>query len=236
MTMRKFVLFFMMLLPLGLFAQTYYYKLQKITHNGIVSTNVHGGQFVSFANKKKTCFESDYEGFSVGHGRLEFDEQENGWDVYYGASYWGDRTSFLFNSDKSFLKVKTEDGFIYEYYRQMPPKGIYTCSLLRSNQEKKESYEATYVPVPQERESVEHNKDYPSSNERKKRSQPVQHVCSVCHGEKTIVKDFYVGGYGTSDGNLQVYCNRCGKYYNKSTGHRHITCPECHGKGYWISK
>lgn len=234
MTMRKLLLFSIMLMPLGMCAQTYYYKLQKITHNDNVSTNVNGGQFVSFANKKKTCFESDYEGFSVGHGRLEFDEHENGWDVYYGASYWGDRTFFLFNSDKSSLKVKTEEGFIYEYYRQLPPKGITTCSLIRSVKESKETNGVIYVPIPQIEERGVFNKDNPISIERKKMTQPVQHVCSVCHGEKTIVKDMNPPSFGTLD--VKKYCNRCNKYFFQSTGHSHITCPECHGKGYWISK
>lgn len=63
------------------------------------------------------------------------------------------------------------------------------------------------------------------------RSKPKRHTCNLCHGKKRIVKDTYPSLYGTKD--YQVKCHECGNYFMRSTGHTHITCPQCHGKGYF---
>lgn len=51
--------------------------------------------------------------------------------------------------------------------------------------------------------------------------------CSLCHGSGRIVHDSYPGTLGTAD--YKVKCNECGGYFLKSTGHSHISCPQCHG-------
>lgn len=65
------------------------------------------------------------------------------------------------------------------------------------------------------------------------RNQPTKHTCSLCNGQRRIVKDTYPSLYGQSD--YQVKCNECGGYFMRSTGHTHITCPQCHGKGYFTT-
>ena len=66
------------------------------------------------------------------------------------------------------------------------------------------------------------------------RTQPTKHTCSLCNGQRRIVKDTYPSLYGQS--NYQVKCNECGGYFMRSTGHTHITCPQCHGKGYFTTE
>ena len=66
------------------------------------------------------------------------------------------------------------------------------------------------------------------------RTQPTKHTCSLCNGQRRIVKDTYPSLYGQSD--YQVKCNECGGYFMRSTGHTHITCPQCHGKGYFTTE
>lgn len=68
----------------------------------------------------------------------------------------------------------------------------------------------------------------PSTRNKSKR-----HICNLCRGKKRIVKDTYPSLYGTKD--YQVKCNECGGYFMRSTGHTHITCPQCHGKGYFTT-
>ena len=58
-----------------------------------------------------------------------------------------------------------------------------------------------------------------------------QHSCSLCNGTGKIVRDFYPATYGTQD--YKVYCNECKRSYMKSTGHSHISCSQCYGKGYF---
>lgn len=52
--------------------------------------------------------------------------------------------------------------------------------------------------------------------------------CSLCHGKGTIIRDSSVPLYGAE--NTKVYCNTCDKYFWRSTGHSHVTCPQCHGR------
>ncbi len=47
---------------------TYYYKMVRKIENGKNSTEVKGGQFITFTNS--LCYESDSKGKSVGHGQL----------------------------------------------------------------------------------------------------------------------------------------------------------------------
>ena len=59
----------------------------------------------------------------------------------------------------------------------------------------------------------------------------VDHTCSLCNGSGRYQKDFNPSTFGTMD--YKVRCNECGGYFMKSTGHSHIPCPQCHGKGHW---
>lgn len=55
-------------------------------------------------------------------------------------------------------------------------------------------------------------------------------TCPLCHGKKRIVRESGVATYGN---NSKVRCSECGGYFWRSTGHSHITCTQCHGKGYF---
>ena len=59
----------------------------------------------------------------------------------------------------------------------------------------------------------------------------VDHKCSRCNGTGRIVYDTHPTQFGLQD--TKVKCNECGEYHLKSTGHTHITCPQCGGKGHW---
>lgn len=50
--------------------------------------------------------------------------------------------------------------------------------------------------------------------------------CSLCHGRGRIVRTTSVSTFGND---YKVKCNECGGWFMKSTGHSHITCPQCHG-------
>ena len=54
--------------------------------------------------------------------------------------------------------------------------------------------------------------------------------CSLCHGTGRIVHENYTATYGYD---RKMRCNECGKDYWASSGHSHITCTQCHGKGYF---
>lgn len=54
-------------------------------------------------------------------------------------------------------------------------------------------------------------------------------ICSLCNGTGKIVRESSIATFGND---TQVYCSVCGRSYFRSTGHSHVTCPTCHGKGY----
>ena len=75
--------------------------------------------------------------------------------------------------------------------------------------------------------------DSQSQSNTNTRKQSLRHTCNLCKGRKRIVKDTYPSLHGQSD--YRVKCNECGGYFMRSTGHTHITCPQCHGKGYFTT-
>ena len=57
-----------------------------------------------------------------------------------------------------------------------------------------------------------------------------KHTCSHCKGTGKTIRESGVATYGNDS---KVYCSTCGRSYYRSTGHSHVTCPICHGKGWY---
>lgn len=213
-----------------------YYALTKKVCNNIQTTNVSGGQFISFIDD--ICYESDIKRIGVGHGTLKLNKNySNGsFKVYMGDSYWGSNTTFKFKSDLSVLNVILESGEVYVYKRQPAPSSITTCSLIRKK--KKEGsggYTPVYpvTPVYSGSSNTPITSSTPRQNTTPAKRQPTTHTCSLCNGQKRIVKDTHPPLYGAKD--YQVRCNECGESFPRSWGHTHVTCPQCHGKGYFTT-
>lgn len=217
--------------------ETFYYKLTKKVQKGIAYTNTAGGQFVTFSGNK--CYDSDKYGISVGNGELSYDKQYStaNTKTYIGNSYFGN-VIYRFKSDLSVLNVEVNSNLIYVYKRQVAPSSVTTCSLIRKKGGSGSgsgyipvnpvtSYGGTYSGTATTTSPVR------NQNSTKKNQQPVKHTCPLCHGTKRIVKDTYTPLYGTED--YRVRCNECGEYFMRSTGHTHITCPQCHGRGYFTT-
>lgn len=219
-------------------AQTYYYKLGKKIVRNQVYTNTAGGQFVTFIGNK--CFESDKNGNTVGNGELYYDTYYSGkYNVYLGTSYFGNNVKFKFTQDRNLLNVETSDGRIYVYKRQTPPSSVTTCSLIRkkTNSGSSGGYVDPIYPNNGYSGGYTGGSTVTNTTQRQNggtgRKQPMRHTCSLCNGKKRIVKDTYPPMYGMQ--NYQERCNECGGLFWRSTGHTHITCPQCHGKGYFTT-
>ena len=217
--------------------ETFYYRKTKKVQKGIAYTNTAGGQFVTFSGNK--CYDSDKYGISVGNGELSYDKQYStaNTKTYIGNSYFGN-VIYRFKSDLSVLNVEVNSNLIYVYKRQVAPSSVTTCSLIRKKGSSGSgsgyipvnpvtSYGGTYSGTATTTSPVR------NQNSTKKNQQPVKHTCPLCHGAKRIVKDTYTPLYGTED--YRVRCNECGEYFMRSTGHTHITCPQCHGRGYFTT-
>ncbi len=113
-------------------AQTYYYRYTKSIIKGVTSTDVTGGQFITFDGKK--CFESDKYGNNVGNGSMAYETEASKntrLETYWGSCYWSKNAYMKFNADKSVMNIETNAGKIYVYKRSTPPSGVTTCSLIR---------------------------------------------------------------------------------------------------------
>lgn len=217
---------------------TFYYKLTKKIQKGIAYTNTAGGQFITFSGNK--CYDSDKYGISVGNGELSYDKQYStaNTKTYVGSSYFGN-VLYRFKSDLSVLNVEVNSSLIYVYKRQVAPSSVTTCSLIRKKGSSGSNVNG-YIPVYSGTSGYAGSyntttinntpcKNATTTNNR----QPTKHTCSLCHGQKRIVKDTYPALYGTTD--YKVRCNECGGYFLRSMGHTHITCPQCHGRGYFMT-
>ena len=69
-----------------------------------------------------------------------------------------------------------------------------------------------------------------SSLNKSKTTSSTNHTCSLCHGTGTIVRESGVPTFGL---NSKEKCKTCGEVYWSSTGHSHVTCTQCRGKGHW---
>lgn len=229
---------FFLLFVVNIYSQTYYYKLTKKIEANNVYTNTAGGQFITFLDN--TCYESDKDGRNVGNGELTYSSYySKKLKIYLGTSYFGNNVKFKFTQDRNLLNVETSDGRIYVYKRQTPPSSVTTCSLIRKKTNSGSSGGYVAPIYPNNGYSGGYTSGSTATNTTQGqnggtgREQPMRYTCSLCNGKKRIVKDTYPPMYGMQD--YQERCNECGGLFWRSTGHTHITCPQCHGKGYFTT-
>ena len=157
-----------------------------------------------------------------------------------GSSYWGTDAIFKFKYDLSVLNVILENGDTYVYRRLPAPASVTTCSLIRKKENNGGNSGSILPSYPNNGYGGGYNTNNSGSsspslgrNTTPFRKQPTKHTCSLCNGQRRIVKNTYPSLYGQSD--YRIKCNECGGYFMRSTGHTHITCPQCHGKGYFTT-
>jgi len=223
-------------IPIFLFSQnTHYYKLTKKVHNDMPSTNVSGGQFITFLGD--ICYESDKKGIGVGHGTLTRNASYSTSTIktYIGNSYWGNNAVFKFTSDLSILNVVTEEGDVYLYKRTSTPANVTTCSLIRKKSASgttSSGYSggaAVNVPSHPIHNGGSTTTTMPvKTTPEKKTPVKVWHECSLCRGKRTIVRESSVSTFGQD---TQWYCNQCGRNVWRSSGHSHVNCSQCQGQG-----
>lgn len=223
----------------GYSKSTSYYRMVGTTD---CKVNVHGGQFITFISN--ICYESDINGISVNNGSLErkpyLSNSAN--IVYVGKAFCGDNAKFCFNEEKTKLLVVGANGMKYNFELAQTPNGITTSTFVGSVSENKT---ITYNDGPHFfnpncagscTNSVTKGANSNSQVNRvdNSRQEPIKHACHRCNGKRRIPIDTNAAMYGMTD--YDVYCSECGRNYPKSWGHKHITCPQCHGKGYFTTK
>lgn len=201
-----------------------YYKLTKKKENGSVSSNVSGGQFITF--RGDVCYESNKNGVGVDHGTMQRNESYSNsqYLVYQQKSgagcYWGKDATFKFTSDKSKLNVVLENGDVYAYERTSAPAGQETCSLIRKSGGGGGSVVVTpqptiidpYSPMPTPVPTPTPTPTPTPKPNPSRESHQVTKTCMSC------------GGSGR--------CNTCNgrHWYYGYTGNK-LTCPNCPPNG-----
>lgn len=225
---------FLCILSVSLTAQeTYFFKLSRtVDPDKRSNTNVSGGQFITFIDN--ICYESDKKGMGVGHGSLTLNKSysSNTFSVYMGKSYWEDKASFKFNSDKSVLNVILDDGTVYVYKRSTPPANVTTCSLIKGKSSNGSSVAPPmnnsgpgYTPHP----PINSGSSTVPSKTCKTKEIRYKEDCPNCRGKGSIIQNTYPATFGT---NLpDVWCSECGRYFSADVGHTHRQCNHCRGTG-----
>lgn len=213
---------------------TFYYKQTKVVRaDGKVSTDVNGGQFVTFNNDK--CYESDKSGYTVNNGYLTIQSTNAGITSYSGTSYWGKGTIFMFNSDKSVMNVVASNGDKYVYKRTEAPQNVETCTLIASAPAKTTtSQPGTSVSYPMNApfSGTSYQPSLTSGTASKTaHTKEVHHQekCWNCHGTGRVIKYLNVSTFGNDE---KVWCPECQSWYFRSNSHTHVNCSYCHGTGY----
>lgn len=242
----KHILLFLLvsiICPMVIAAEINFYKL--ISVEGTNSVKINGGQFITFVADR--CFDSNKDGVSVKNGNLDINPYQSTASklVYSGVSYWG-KCKYVFTNSKNNLKVITSNGSVYLYAKSMPPSGKQTCSLIKSQSDKYDrgSGDAGFACDNgggyNNGQYNQHNSGYSSgnSNSHESGNQPrsnnasskQRHTCPRCNGNRRIVYEANSPSFGND---YKKRCSECGGIFWASTGHTHITCPQCHGKGYF---
>lgn len=209
-----------------------YYKLTKKKENGSVSSNVSGGQFITF--RGDVCYESNKNGVGVDHGTMQRnDNYSNSQYLVYqrksgSGCYWGKDATFKFTADKSELNVVLENGDVYAYERTTAPVGQETCSLIRKKGGGVGGGNIVVTPQPTIIDPyIPVSSPTPTSTPMPNPTpQPKQHKCGLCGGSGRVATTDGVPSFGNTK-----YCSECGK--TVPDNHYHTTCPSCKGKGWW---
>ncbi len=221
---------------------TQYYRLTRKVVHDVSSTDVSGGQFITFLSD--ICYESDKSGIGVGHGTMTLNRNysSDSYKTYMGDSYWGSEAAFKFNSDKSVLNVITDDGDVYVYKRTAPPSGVTTCSLIRKKTDSgtasasyaggggyypvTPTYDNSGMPANSSGTGSYTGSTGNSGNPR----QPTSRQCPYCDGTgRRTVDDTSIVTFGQTP--YWKRCDECGRRYLSSTNHYHTQCSHCHGTG-----
>lgn len=215
------------------------YRYTKSIIKGITSTNVSGGQFITFDGKK--CFESDKYGNNVGNGLLAYDKNSEQAEIYWGGCYFSQNAYFKFYDNRTLLNIETNNGRIYVFKRATPPNGITTCSLIKQRVESSDNSGGTlYAPVRPTYPQGNYGGTPPSVQSRDRREQKtttgyemkkkVRRTCAACNGKGTYEYNGPGASYGSNP--YKMRCPTCGWEYWSNTIHSHRACQECHGRGY----
>jgi len=213
----------------------YYYKLTKAKINGVVSTNVSGGQFICIYDG--VCFDSDIRGNGVGNGQLN-KHTDSKIVVYYGDSYFGKSSYYKFDNTFNKLNIITSKGDIYAYVKTSPPKGVTTSSLIKKAHNRNGStdyYDNNNILSNSYPSSSTYN--YETSNPNNSHNgtshnNSQKRKCVYCNGTGQITNnDSAPSNFGIDKPREQ--CPTCGEWYNPNVfNHYHIRCRHCGGTGY----
>lgn len=208
----------------------HYYKLSRKVENGKSSTDVSGGQYITFI--ADICYESNKKGMGVGHGNMTRNKEYSTpqYTTYMGSSYWGEDAVFKFNTDKSVLNVVIDKDNYYIYKEATAPAGQETCSLIRKSSTTTGGGGSNVVVTPQPVIVNPYNptptpSPTPTPTPTPTPSQQTQHKCSLCNGTGRVINTD-----GVNFGKTK-WCSECGK--TVPDYHYHTNCPSCKGKGYW---
>lgn len=192
-------------------------------------------QFVSFIGDQ--CYESDINGISVKNGIMRRNEyQSNRYtSVYNGTCFCGGGAKFGFSQDKATLTVTSKSGKKFIFKRVSPPKGVTTCSLIRTHSSDIQNsedyngyiYNSNYPPQQNSKNGNTSNDHHNSSHQTQNRRK-----CVYCNGTGQITKDDNApSNFGIEKPKQQ--CQTCGKWYNPNVFiHYHQRCSRCGGTGY----
>lgn len=163
---------------------------------------------------------------SEGNYAMIINEDDGGYTV--------DENILLFSKESIYMREweKIKEVKISEFWGKGKVKGNNASESSISNN--MSPYQGGYSNYYPQGTYTPANSRQSNSQSPNQKGQPVRHDCNLCGGSKRIVKDTYPPLYGAED--YKVRCNECGGYFMRSMGHTHITCPQCHGRGYFTTE
>jgi hypothetical protein len=198
----------------------YYKQIKIVTKNGQQQQGDNRGQFITFTDNG--CYDSDKWGYDVKNGFLKYKGNANGYNTYYGSSFWGTAT-YYFKNDYSRLNIVVEATDItYVYELATPPANAETCALI------KESKPNSVNPItPANPVVVNSNNTLPTPPPTSTSSKDI--TCKSCNG---------TGKCTMCHGSPKKTCTYCDgrgkKIYGSGSNVEYSRCAPCNGIGYTL--
>lgn len=217
------------------------YKLVKSSDSNV---QIGAYQFISFVGD--ICYESNDEGISMKYGTLTINKYQSSSNrkVYSGNCFCG-KAKFIFNSDRSELKIEASNGKTYSFEETAAPSNVSTCQLKRKTGGQGVNHAPNYAsgispnqspngtpPVNRNANSGIGSGNSVVGSSNSQRVEPKKLKCHYCNQTGMITRnDNAPASFGISQPKKQ--CSTCGEWFDPTVrNHYHIKCSHCNGTGF----
>ena len=191
-----------------------------LLYSGIYTQNGQGrsqttGQYTNDIGESTWEVEIYEDRIVIGGSGASFEKFSGTTRVYDGVNFMGQSVTYYVDKNYNIRSVERFDGpYGSDWFEYSFRKGESTMPKYSNGNNNSDNYGGKFS----------------TEKKKSKTNGDIRHECTLCHGQRTVVRESNTATYGRDE---RVYCSQCGRSFYRSAGHRHISCPQCKGKGWY---